>query len=577
MWLVWLLAVPAFAWAQAGVLTQHNDNRRTGANLNETSLTVADVVARFGKLWLLDADGQIAAQPLYVPGLKTRRRPEGANTVLFATMNNTVYAYEADRRPGGAASTLLWVRRLGPPQPNFDDAGNFDVFYTNDPGWGILSTPVIDQRAGTLYLVAWHAENGGTFRLHALSLFDGSDRLPPRTIEASAGTKRLDPARQKQRTGLLLVDGVLYFGFASANENEARAASGWVVAYNAKTLEQLAAWCSTPAGSNGGVWASGQGLAADPEGNVYVATGNGSFASDTRDYGGSVVKLRLEREAGRYVFRVKDSFTPCSQQILAERDLDLGSTGPVLFGSATDLVAIGKQGRLYHMRSARLGGYQPPPAPTLECSNSGAVLADIQASRSHVYGSPVYWEGTRHPWLYMWGVGGALNAYPVIGRRVAAGGVKSGGYDLREQQKRFGKLAPKDPCVHNAEDDAWMPGGVLSVSSNRAVPGTGIVWALVPANGDANRCRGIKGMLMAFDADDVTRELWRSQRSDALNSDGPDSFGLLARFVPPTVAGGKVFVATFGDAEPRRMYYARRRPKTGDLPRRYYLAVYGLK
>jgi hypothetical protein len=572
--------------ARADVLTQHNDNQRTGANLQETMLTSAEVAAHFGKLWQLPADGQIEAQPLYISGLRTKRRPDGVNAVIFVTMNNTVYAYEADRRPTTSNETLLWARWLGPPQPNFEDARNFDVFYTNDPAWGILSTPVVDKAAATLHLVAWHPDNGGTFRLHALSLLDGSDRLPPRTIEASDGRKRLDPARQKQRTGLLLANGVLYFGFASANENEERAASGWVVAYSAKTLAPLAAWCSTPAGSNGGVWASGQGLAADPEGNIYVATGNGTFeesARGRRDYGGSLVKLRLEKVAGRYTFRVQDFFTPCNQQILSERDLDLGSTGPVLFNRASDIVTAGKQGRLYHLRSARLGGYKAPPAPTLDCVNGAAVLTEIQASRGHIYGSPVYWQGTRHPWLYLWGVGGGLNAYPVVNGHVSEASMKSGDFDLRAEQARFGKLMPKDPCVHNAENDAWMPGGVLSVSSNGAQPGTGIVWALVPANGDANRCRGVKGMLMAFDAGDVTRELWRSQRRDALNSDGPDSYGLLARFVLPTIAGGKVFVATFGDGEPRRFYYQNRRPKThyppqsGDQPRHYYLAVYGLK
>ena len=579
-WLLW--AAPFLLRAQVDVLTQHNDARRSGGNSRETLLNVPEVAARFGRLWRLPADGQVAAQPLYVSGLKSQKRPKGSNAVIFATMNNSVYAYEADRRPSASDDTLLWVRRLGSPQPNFEGQRNFDVFYTNDPAWGVLSTPVIDKAAGTLYLIAWHAENGGTFRLHALRLSDGSDAAPSRVIEASDGRKRLDPARQKQRTGLLLVDGVLYFGFASAHENEARAASGWVLAYRAKTLEQLAAWCSTPAGSNGGVWASGQGLAADPAGNIYVATGNGTFEGK-RNYGGSVVRLRLETAGARAVLRVKDFFTPCGQEILDARDLDLGSSGPVLFGSATDLLAAGKQGRLYHMKAARLGGYKAPAEPTLECADGAAVLGEIQAARGHIYGSPIHWEGANHPWVYVWGVGGKLNAYPLGNGRIREAGVKSSDFDLAAQPARFGKLDAKDPCVHNAENDAWMPGGVLSVSSNGRHAGTGIVWALVPADGDANRCRGVKGMLMAFDADDVGRELWRSQSRDASNSDGPDSYGLLARFVPPTVAGGKVFVATFGDREPRRFYYAQNRPKahyppqSGDAPRNYYVAVYGLK
>jgi hypothetical protein len=119
----------------------------------------------------------------------------------------------------------------------------------------------------------------------------------------------------------------------------------------------------------------------------------------------------------------------------------------------------------------------------------------------------------------------------------------------------------------------WMPGGLLGVSSNGV--NEGIVWALVPANGDANSCRGVKGMLIAFDASDVTKELWRSQGKDANASDTADSFGLLARFNPPLIADGKVFVGTAGDREQLQRYGGPRPAQAG--PANYYLAVYGLK
>jgi hypothetical protein len=120
----------------------------------------------------------------------------------------------------------------------------------------------------------------------------------------------------------------------------------------------------------------------------------------------------------------------------------------------------------------------------------------------------------------------------------------------------------------------WMPGGFLGVSSNGSTPGTGIVWAIVPANGDGNSCRGVKGMLIAFDAEDITKELWRSQRKDPTASDNKDSFGLLARFNPPTIANGKVFLGTAGGAEPLHRYGG---PRPAPGPANYYLAVYGLK
>ena len=119
-----------------------------------------------------------------------------------------------------------------------------------------------------------------------------------------------------------------------------------------------------------------------------------------------------------------------------------------------------------------------------------------------------------------------------------------------------------------------MPGGYLTLSSKGSTERTGILWALVPANGDGNSCRGVKAMLMAFNAEDVSKELWRSQNHDAAVSDTPNSVGLLARFNPPIVANGKVFVPTAGDAE-QLQRYGGSRPFTPNI--NYYLAVYGLK
>jgi hypothetical protein len=120
-----------------------------------------------------------------------------------------------------------------------------------------------------------------------------------------------------------------------------------------------------------------------------------------------------------------------------------------------------------------------------------------------------------------------------------------------------------------------MPGGVISVSSNGSTPGTGIVWVLVPANGDANSYRGVKGMLLALNAEDASQELWRSQGKNAALSDTSDSLGLLARFAPATVANGKVFAGTAGDKEPLKRWCDGKRPT--HFPGNYGVVVYGLK
>jgi hypothetical protein len=112
-----------------------------------------------------------------------------------------------------------------------------------------------------------------------------------------------------------------------------------------------------------------------------------------------------------------------------------------------------------------------------------------------------------------------------------------------------------------------MPGGMLSVSSQGRT--NGIVWAAVPLDGDANQWRGVKGILLAMDAKNVSKTLWTSEQAGER-----DRLGLFAKYVPPTIADGKVFVATYGDDEPRRQYGGNARPQ--QFPARYRVAVYGM-
>src|SRR5262245_55832143 len=155
------------ASGQVNVLTHHNDNRRSGANLNEKTLTVANVTQNFGKLWTLFADGQISAQPLYVSGLTVAGKT--FNAIIIATMHNTIYVYDADKRPTQAQSqdALVWAQWLGEPKAESPD---FDSWNTNFPEYGILGTPVIDDERRTLYAVSWHNANGGEYRVHAIDL-----------------------------------------------------------------------------------------------------------------------------------------------------------------------------------------------------------------------------------------------------------------------------------------------------------------------------------------------------------------------------------------------------------------------
>lgn len=588
--LVFALAVsPLFA--QVDVLTRRVDSSRSGVNANETILTQQTVRSRFGKLWTLFADAKIMAQPLYVSNLAVppaniigatakAQCASGCNAVLFATMKGTIYAYMADQKPTTNNDTLLWATYLsdgnackcGATGPQ-NGSGNFDMWAVDDPWWGVLGTPVIDRTTNSVYAVAW--TNDQQYRLYNLSLTTGQIQKGPVVAQGSVGGQTFAPntngwiQRRKQRAGLLLSNGLLYVAFGGDNPD---ALAGWLFVYDAATLAMKTVWSPTPNGRNGGIWMAGDAPAADAAGNIYLQTGDGDLVPTSQSFGDSVVKLRFQNGA----ISVAGFFAPCNQMLLKQCDLDQGSAGVVLFDQF--IVGGGKDGRLYLMRTDKMPGYQagpfPPPAAACtpgepDCADSPDLIQKWQASMGHIHGAPIVWKGPNNTTLlYVMGEGDRLKAFPFEGGQFNLQAVKQGAWMQP-------KLNQVPACQSQANHGMWMPGGLLGVSSNGATPGTGIVWALVPANGDANSCRGVKGMLIAFDAEDVTKELWRSQGKDANASDTKDSFGLLARFNPPTIANGKVFVGTAGDAEPLQRYGGPRPAQTG--PANYYLTVYGLK
>jgi hypothetical protein len=529
------------------------------------------------------------AQPLYVSNLVVptastigatakAKCASGCNAVIFATMKGTIYAYMADQKPTTNNDTLLWATFLNDgnackcaatgPQ---NGSGNFDMWAVDDPWWGVLSTPVIDRTANVLYAVTW--TNDQQYRVYGLSLTTGQIQKGPTVVQGTIGNQTFAAntngwiQRRKQRAGLLLFNGLLYVGFGGDN---AQGLAGWLFVYDAATLTMKTVWSPTPGGRNGGIWMAGDAPAADSNGNVYLQTGNGDLTPANQNFGDSIVKLRFQNDA----LTVTGFFAPCNQMLLDQCDLDQGSSGAILFDEF--VIGGGKDGRLYLMRADRMPGYQPGPFPPPaaacmpgepDCTDSADLIQKWQASSGHIHGAPIVWKGPNNQtWLYVMGEGDPLKAFPFEGGRFNTQTVKRGDW-------MQSKLTQVPACQSQANHGVWMPGGLLGVSSNGTTPGTGIVWAVVPANGDANSCRGVKGMLMAFDAEDVTKELWRSQRKDAGNSDTKDSFGLLARFNPPTIANGRVFVGTAGDAEPLGRYGG---PRPAPGPPNYYLAVYGL-
>jgi hypothetical protein len=497
------------------VLTQHNDNNRSGENLQETLLTTNNVnTNQFGLLVSRPVDDQVYAQPLIMTNVSI----VGAgvhNLLIVATVNATVYAYDAD---DVTRTTPYWTNSfISPPNivaPNNADesaigacSGNYQDFSGK---FGIVGTPVIDPVAGTIYVVVRTKEFGTNFvqRLHALDLASGLDRSnSPVIISAtvagtgdgsSGGRVSFDPLRNNQRAALTLVNGVVYISWSSHCDNGPY--HGWVIGYNAATLQQVAVFNDTPNGSEAGIWMSGQGPCADAAGNIYLVTGNGSV--DATDYGESFLKLAPTNSGT--LMNAASFFIPLNWSSLNSSDLDLGTAGLLLIPGTSLAISGGKQGIVYLVNRDSMGGI-----------SSGLQSWSLNAGEIH--GGPVWWTAPNGSFLYVWpDSGGHLSQYQFNGSSFNttpfAQSVTTGG--------------------------SGSPGGILSVSANGANAGSGIVWAVVNTTTDANQAV-VPGTLHAYNAEKVSSELWNSDKVPG------DSLGNLAKFVAPTVANGKVYMATF--------------------------------
>jgi outer membrane protein assembly factor BamB len=388
------------ARAQVSVLTQHNDNSRTGANLQETILNPTNVnVAQFGKLFSVQVDGQVYAQPLYAPHIAIPN--QGTHNVVYVvTMHNNVYACDADD------GTQLWVKNFGTPIPTTD------VYPSCCPDTmdqiGIRGTPVIDPAAliprsdrGAIYFVSCNKNSDGTYHqwLNALDITTGTPKYgSPIEINAAYGSLHFNPKIQNQRPAITLANGTIYIAWASYSDTGPY--HGWVMSYNATNLQQTGVYVNTPTGTRGGIWQSGQGLVVDANGNIYFSGGNGSFSADGTNTGNSFVKLSP-------TLNLLDWFTPYNSNNLNAGDMDLGASGVLGLPGTHYIIGGGKQGVLYLVDNTNMGHYN---------SSADQVVQSFQAifgtGTSHIHGTPIYYNNPLSgPTIYVWGENDYLRAY----------------------------------------------------------------------------------------------------------------------------------------------------------------------
>jgi len=491
------------------VTTYHNDNARTGQNLNETILTTANVNAfSFGKLFVISVDGAVDAQPLYLPHLTISG--QGTHNLLFvATEHGSVYGLDAD------TGTQLWqVSTLSAGETTSDDHGCGQV----SPEIGVTSTPVIDVSAGahgTIYVVGMSKDGIGNYhqRLHAFDVTTGAEEFGgPKEIQASylgtgdnssGGYVIFDPGQQLERPGLLQLNGVVYTSWGS--HCDIRPYTGWIIGYDQSTLSQVTVLNVTPNGSEGSFWMSGAGPAADANGNIFALDANGTFDSTLNpqgfpsqgDFGNAFLKIATTNKQ----LTVADYFEMFNQTAENSTDEDLGSGGALVLPDLTDgsgqtrhlAVGAGKDGNIYVVDRDSMGKFNP---------SANKVYQQIQnALAGGVFSMPAFFNNT----VYYGAVGDSIKAFGISAAQLVS-----------------------TPASQTANAFPY-PGATPSISANGN--GNAILWVAENAT---------PAVLHAYDAKDLSTELYNSNEAPS----GRDQFGVGNKFITPMIINGKVYVGT---------------------------------
>ena len=481
--------------ARADETTVSQDLLRTAWDPNEPGLSPATVSGSgFGQLFSTAVNGQVYGQPIVV-----------GQSVIVATENNWVYSLNA------VTGAVNWSISLGPDWPS-STLGCGDL----TPNIGATSTPVYDPSTGTLYLAAVVNDGPTVDQPHIYTYAINASKgtvdwhIPIQGSPSNDPSRPFNPLTERQRPGLLLMNGSVYMAFGSYCDYSPYV--GYVVGVNTST-QALSMW-SDEAGvtdDQAGIWQGGGGVMSDGSGRLFVSTGNGvspapsAGTTPPAQLGDGVVRLAVASDG---TMAAQDYFSPSNAPTLDANDQDFGSGGPVglPFGTSTYphlLVQAGKDGRLFLLNRDGLGG------------RTAAGQADRPVSMSGPYegqwGHPAAFGSGSTGYVYYNGSGGPLRAL------------------------QFNATSPpKLTDVANSTSTFGYTSGSPVVTSNGTDPTTGVVWEIY-ASGES----GAGGKLEAFDAAPQTvgsakqlKEIWSAP------------IGTASKFTVPATANGRVYVGT---------------------------------
>jgi hypothetical protein len=516
---------PATVGSPLDNLTFHQNPGRTGWYSNETTLNTSNVNAStFGQVATLAAPagmpalGKVYAQPLFAAN-ELSVDGNQHNLVIIAGAAGQIYAFDE------STHAVVWERSFtnaaaGIRQQLWSDNGCADV----NPDIGIIGTPVIDRTLDRLFVVVATMENGVPYtRIHAIGLGNGNDVVTPTVISgtvtlATGGTASISSLRNMNRSALLEANSNIYVALGSHCDAASSTTHGWVLAYSASTLQEtgsLVDLSNANDGSNfflGSPWMGGFGPAADANGNVYFATGNGPF-DGVNSFSMSVMKLPGNLNLGAASY-----FTPIQEAADSQADADLGSGGVMVLpdqaGSTPHIAIAGGKcssygGCLkYILNRDAMGGQQS--------NNAGALWSG--STGGGIWGGPAYFVDASGQQHIVYGTGAPLNTYNL-------------------------NLSPFSLTVQSSVNVGCLEcrdaGSQPIVSSNGSTSGSAIVWALkTPGNSGGTLT------LYAFNALNMSSVLFSAPAGSWNATPGASYIG--GAMVSPLVVDGRVYVPTDG-------------------------------
>ncbi len=509
--------------AGTNVLTWHYDNLRSGLNPNETSLTPTNVApSSFGKLFSYLTDGYVMGEPLIYSGLTVNGATH--NVVFAATEKDTVYAFDSDTYGSG---TPLWQTSLLKSGETAIPNGHFG------PWQGVTSTPVIDAKTNTMYVVSVQTGSSGeSFRLNALDVTTGAQKFGgPVTITASVPGTNSSAVNGMvslatsciQRAALLLANGQVYIGFGSCH-------SGWLLSYDAHSLAQTGVFDVSPNldgegtyASAGGVWMGSGGPVADSSGNVYITTGNGPWDGKTA-YADTVLKFDS-------TLNLQDYFTPSDYQYMDCADGDLAAGGLMMIPGTTEVVGGGKTGKLYLVNTGNMGHEQANDAgATQTIFLEAGAISPYSASCTDSVGT----HTTMINSYEIFGTAAYYNGSIYLGATPTASGAVTG---LRQLVYSGGQLSAGAQTSPGIQENTRGTTPFVSANGNT----NGVVWMIDEGQPLSGAGTPSTATLRAYDAGNLGSQLYNS------SDNGTDTPGYGLKFTSPVVANGKVYISTGHD------------------------------